>query len=130
MTNRRQDYLLLCVDDDKVALSGWCLYLQGRGYKVMSASDGEDGLQIFATQPVAAVILDYAMPEVDGSSVAAIMKRMKPEVPILLFSGVSEVPPELREHIAAHMEKGCPPKELLQRIDEILGAETVAESAA
>lgn len=130
MPKHRQDHLLLCVDDEKVALSGWCLYLQGRGYKVVSAASGEEGLHVFAVQPVSAVILDYAMPEVDGSSVAAIMKRLKPEVPILLFTGVAEVPEELREHIDAHMEKGCAPKDLVQRVDELLGVEGLASEFA
>ena len=130
MPIHRQDHLLLCVDDEKVALSGWCLYLQGRGYKVVSAASGEEGLQIFAVQPVNAVILDYAMPEVDGNSVAAVMKRLKPEVPILLFTGVADVPEELRDHIDAHMEKGCVPKDLLQRIDDLLGIEVLASESA
>lgn len=130
MPKHRPDHLLLCVDDEKVALSGWCLYLQGHGYKVMSAASGEDGLQIFATQPVSAVILDFAMPDVDGSSVAALMKRLKPDVPILLFTGVSEVPPAMCEHITAYMEKGCAPKDLLLKIDDLLGIEYMASESA
>lgn len=123
---RREQTTLLCVDDDKAALSGWCLYLRNHGYKVMSADNGEEGLQIFATQPIDAVILDYRMPEVDGCSVSALMKRVKHEVPILLFTGASEVPAAMCESIDAYMEKGCQPRELLQRIDTLLRIDSAA----
>ena len=127
---KREQKLLLCVDDDRVALSGWCLYLQSHGYKVVSSPSGEEGLQVFATQPVDAVILDYRMPEVDGRSITALMKRVKPEIPILLFTGASEVPAAMCEHIQAYMEKGCPPRNLLLRVDQMLGLESSASGNA
>lgn len=68
---------LLCIDDHKPTLAGWCLYLQGAGYLVETAHGPQEGLQLFATQPIDLVLLDYAMPEVDGGEVAATMKRIK-----------------------------------------------------
>jgi CheY-like chemotaxis protein len=119
MDLRRQHKTLLCVDDNQVALSGWALYLQMHGYSVVSSSSAEEGLQVFATQAISAVILDYAMPEQNGSSVAALMKRLKPDIPIVLFTGVREVPAEVLTSIDAFMIKGRPPAELLKRIDAI-----------
>lgn len=111
---------LLCIDDHKPSLAGWCLYLQGAGYSVETAHGAQEGLQLFATQPIDLVLLDYAMPEADGGEVAATMKRIKPQVRIVMFSGVSEVPPEARAHVDAFLQKGQPPSVVLQKIDELL----------
>lgn len=111
---------LLCIDDHKPSLAGWCLYLQGAGYSVETAHGAEEGLQLFATQPIDLVLLDYAMPEADGGEVAATMKRIKPQVRIVMFSGVSEVPPEARAHVDAFLQKGQPPAVVLRTIDELL----------
>ena len=111
---------LLCIDDHKPSLAGWCLYLQGAGYSVETAHGAQEGLQLFATQPIDLVLLDYAMPEADGGEVAATMKQIKPQVRIVMFSGVSEVPPEARAHVDAFLQKGQPPSVVLQKIEELL----------
>jgi CheY-like chemotaxis protein len=125
----RKKHTILCVDDNQVAVSGWSLYLQQHGYSVVSAFAAEEGLQLFATQPISAVILDYAMPELDGTAVSALMKRMKPEVPIILFTGVSELPTEVLAKVDGFMVKGKPPSDMLQIIDRLLGVEESAEGA-
>lgn len=126
----RKDKTLLCVDDNQVALSGWALYLQMRGYTVVSAASADDGLQLFATRPIDAVILDYAMPEQSGQSVSALMKRVKPEVPILLFTGVSELPSDIAATVDAFMVKGRPPAELLEKIDALCRIGQASENKA
>ena len=117
---RRQEKTLLCIDDEQVALSGWCLYLQGKGYKVVGASSAEEGLQMFAVQTIDAVILDYSMPELNGSAVSEVMKRIKPNVPIILFTGSVGVPDDIRRTIDEHVLKGGEPSELLGKIDGVL----------
>ena len=51
-----------------------------------------EGLERFAVSPVdlaaKLVVLDYATPDFNGDDVAAMMKRIKPDVRILMFSGV------------------------------------------
>ena len=84
---------------------------------------------MFATQPVSAVILDYNMPELDGNAVSILMKRMKPEVPIILFTGVSELPSDILATVDGFMVKGKPPSEMLPIIDRLLGIEEKAEGA-
>ncbi len=117
----RQKHTILCIDDNEVACSGWSLYLQQHGYNVLSAYTSEDGLQRFAMQPVSAVILDYQMPELDGDKVATLMKRMKPEVPIILFTGMSELPADVLATVDGFMVKGKPPADMLVVIDRLLG---------
>jgi len=117
----RRKHTILCIDDNEVACSGWSLYLQQQGYSVLSAYTSEDGLHRFATQPVSAVILDYNMPEQNGTAVASLMKRMKPEVPIILFTGMSELPADVLAAVDGFMVKGKPPADMLGVIDRLLG---------
>lgn len=111
---------LLCIDDHRSAVAGWCLYLQSAGYRVETAFSASEGLQLFATQPIDLVILDYAMPDANGAEVAATMKRMKPDVRILMFSGVRNLPEDARVHVDAFLEKGQHPTVVLAKIDELL----------
>ncbi len=122
---RRQEKHILCIDDEQVALSGWCLYLQSKGYNVDGAATGEEGLQRFAVQPIDLVVLDYSMPELNGSAVSEVMKRIKPTVPIILFTGSVGVPDTIRKTVDHLMIKGGEPAELLNKIDSILA---IAES--
>ena len=121
--SRRKEKTVLCIDDDQVALSGWCLYLQTKGYTVMGASSPEEGLQIFGTNPIDAVILDYSMPELNGSTVSALMKHIKPQVPIILFTGTDGVPTAIFNTVDDHVIKGGEPSELLEKVDSILHIE-------
>jgi CheY-like chemotaxis protein len=105
----RADKTVLCIDDHKSAVAGWCLYLQSAGYRVETAFDATEGLQLFATQPIDLALLDYAMPDANGAEVAATMKRMKPNVRVLMFSGVAHVPEEARAHADAFLQKGIQP---------------------
>jgi len=125
MEHRRNK--LLCIDDHEVSLAGWCLYLQNAGYSVETARSAQEGLEVFATRPVDLVLLDYAMPEMNGGEVAAAMKRIKPDVRIVLFSGVS-VPNRLRDHIDAFIVKGQPPAVVLNEIKRLLDGPAAATS--
>jgi response regulator RpfG family c-di-GMP phosphodiesterase len=80
----------------------------------------EEGLQLFAVSPVNLVLLDYAMPDMNGDDVAATMKRIKPDVRILMFSGVSNLPENARLHIDAFLQKGQSPTVVLNKIEQLL----------
>ena len=127
---RRQDKTILCIDDDEAALSGWCLYLQSKGYRVVGSSSGEQGMQMFAVQPIDLVVLDYTMPEVNGSAVSEVMKRIKPKVPIILFTGSVGVPDTIRKTVDHQILKGGDPSELLNQIDTVLAISESGKSSA
>jgi len=111
---------ILCVDDYETSLGGWCLYLQNAGYSVTTARTAQEGLERFAVSPVDLVLLDYAMPDSNGDDVAATMKRIKPDVRILMFSGVAHVPEKARLHVDAFLQKGLSPNIVLDKIRELL----------
>jgi ABC-type uncharacterized transport system involved in gliding motility auxiliary subunit len=60
------------------------------------------------------------LPDSNGDDVAAIMKRIKPDVRILMFSGVPNVPENARLHVDAFLQKGESPTVVLQKIRDLL----------
>jgi len=111
---------LLCIDDYETSLAGWCLYLQSEGFSVTTARTAQEGLQLFAVSPVDLVLLDYALPDSNGDEVAATMKHIKPDVCIVMFSGVPQVPENARLHVDAFLQKGLPPPVVVDKIRELL----------
>lgn len=63
--------MILCIDDEPKGLQVRQVLLEMDGYRVLTATSGREGLELFATNPVRTVVLDYRMPEMDGGQVAA-----------------------------------------------------------
>jgi len=112
--------LILCVDDELVGLQVRKILLERAGYKVLTAQDGRTGLEVFATQPVQAVVLDYTMPGMNGGEVANRMRQVKPEIPILMLSANIALPQDIAELVDGHVTKGESAPVLLERLDTIL----------
>ena len=112
--------LILCVDDEVVGLHVRKMILERAGYSVLTAPDGPTGLQVFASEPIEAVVLDYAMPGMDGGSVAARMREEKPDVPILLLSAYMSLPADVTKLVDIYMTKGEGAPALLQKLQTLL----------
>jgi CheY-like chemotaxis protein len=112
--------LVLCVDDEAVGLQVRKILLERAGYRVLAASDGPAGLEIFLSEPVEAVVLDYSMPGMHGGEVAARMRGIKPQVPILLLSAYMGLPPEVTSLVDLYMTKGEGAPVLLERLASLL----------
>ena len=117
---------ILCIDDYETSLGGWCLYLQSVGFSVTTARTAQEGLQLFAVSPVDLVLLDYGLPDINGDEVAATMRRIKPDVRIIMFSGVQDVPDVARLHVDAFLQKGQPPTLVVDKIRELLNSASKA----
>ena len=111
--------LVLSVDDDLSLLYTRYRLLSGAGYGVLSASDGAQALTLFAEHPVDLVLLDYALPEMDGGMVADAMKAHRPHVPIIIVSGI-EVPEHVLSMVNGYVKKGENPERLLTSIQRVL----------
>jgi len=78
---------VLLVDDDEAVRSVVRGGLEMRGFKVLDASSGEAALQMAGAQPPQIAVIDYAMPGMDGAETAEQLRRMLPNLPIILASG-------------------------------------------
>jgi len=112
-------HVVLCVDDEVVGLQVRKLILERSGYTVLTAHDGPTGLTIFNDESVDAVVLDYAMPGMHGGEVAAKMREIKPEVPILLLSAYMGLPAEVTRLVNVYMTKGEGAPMLLQKLNAL-----------
>ena len=83
--------LILCIDDDPAILSYEKALLESSGYSVITAASPQEGLGLVTKCKFDAVLLDYEMPGMNGCDVAFEIKRLRPELVVILLSG-SEVP--------------------------------------
>lgn len=111
---------ILCIDDHWSGLIGRKMLLEKNGYQVLEATDGSEGLQLFLSHQVDAVILDYQMPGMNGDVVAAEMKMLKSSVPIILLSAYGPLPKSKLKSVDSFLSKSQPPRILLTTLRELL----------
>jgi CheY-like chemotaxis protein len=112
--------VVLCVDDDKVLLDITKTALEFAGYEVLTATDGHAALEVFTSQTVDAVVLDFEMPGMDGGEVAREMKRRNPRIPKLMFSGCTSIPSDASAAIEAFCSKPADLRMLLSRVKSLI----------
>src|SRR5579862_610587 len=84
--------VILCVDDEAIPLTLRKSVLEKSGFAVIPASSGAEALAIIETQPVDLVLTDLLMPGLSGTDLARQIKQRRPELPVVLYSGVNEIP--------------------------------------
>jgi CheY-like chemotaxis protein len=112
--------IILCVDDEPVGLHVRRMLLERAGYRVFTALDGPAGLEIFAREPIEAVVLDFAMPGMNGGEVARDMRGVKPHVPILMLSAYTSLPPDVCNLVDLSMTKGEGAPALLKKLGSLV----------
>lgn len=117
---KQNSNLVLCIDDESIGLQIRRIVLERAGYQVLTAQDGPSGLEIFSTEPVEVVVLDYAMPGMHGGDVAVRMRQTKPEVPILLLSAYMGLSADVISIVDTYMTKGEGPPVLLEKLSNLL----------
>lgn len=91
---------VLCIDDNEEVLALVADGLRNCGYRTLIANGGAEGLRLLGTASVDVVVLDYEMPPMNGDVVAQAIRRQKPGLPIVLFTGApGHIPEMLREEV-------------------------------
>lgn len=119
----RRKATILCIDDHWNGLIGRKKFLEQNGYEVLEASGGDEGLKLFLSRSVDAVVLDYQMPGMNGDVVAARMKRINSQVPIMLLSAYGPLPKNKLRAVDSFLSKSQPPNILLSTLQGLLSAQ-------
>ena len=80
---------VLVVDDEKLLVKGIKFNLENDGYEVLTGSDGQEALDIAASQPVDLIILDVMMPNMDGLEACQRIREFS-NVPIIMLTAKAD----------------------------------------
>jgi len=94
--------------------------LEQNGYKVLEASGGDEGLKLFRSRSVDAVVVDYQIPGMSGDIIAAKMKRINSHVPIMMLSAYGPLPKNKLQAVDSFLSKSQPPDILLSTLQGML----------
>ncbi|HLW84433.1 MAG TPA: response regulator [Candidatus Sulfotelmatobacter sp.] len=92
---------LLCIHRDPAELS----MLQENGFELVTATNGHDGLRLLMSRPVDAIVLEYHLGLLNGAVVAAEIKKVKPELPIVMLADHLELPDDALKSVDALVTK-------------------------
>ena len=83
---------VLLADDEEGVRSVGCRMLQRMGFAVLAAADGAECVRLFQehAEEISLVLLDMSMPKMSGREAFHEMRRIRPDVPVILCSGYTE----------------------------------------
>jgi diguanylate cyclase (GGDEF)-like protein len=116
---------ILIVDDDPDILDVLEITLLDENYEILKAMDGQEAIRIIKSKPLDLVLLDYAMPKMNGREVCQEVKKdiLLRHLPIIMVTGKGEVSDKVGGIDAGaddYIVKPFEPKELLARIRMVL----------
>ncbi len=116
---------ILLVEDEKDMVYAVTLQLEAKGYEVITASDGQDGLDKARTKKPDLIILDLMLPKIDGYKVCRMLKfdNKYQNIPIILFTArAQDSDKKIGRDVGAdvYITKPFEPSVLLDKIRELL----------
>jgi len=126
---------ILVVDDEPEIRSLLAAVLQSKGYEVVTAADGEAALQQVPRERPAVILMDLTMPRMGGLDALPEIKRLDPEVPVIICTAHADLATAVRamklgaydyltkpfdvELLALTLERALERNQLRSRIDEL-----------
>jgi CheY-like chemotaxis protein len=86
------DVTILCVDDEEIPRTLRKLILQKQGYQVTTVASGAEALEVLNRMYIDLVLTDQMMPGMSGTELAKVVKASWSAIPVILISGVNEIP--------------------------------------
>lgn len=115
---------LLLVDDEAGFIRVMQKRLARRGYVVATAGSGAEALRVLRAGAYDAAVLDLKMDDMDGFEVLRVMRRMAPEMAVVMLTGhggAEEAREGMRLGAAGYLLKPCEMEELVCAIERALG---------
>lgn len=86
-----KDYNILIIDDEASQRDILTGYLKKKGYKVFSASSGNEGIEIAKNNPVDIILSDFKMPDLNGIEVLEQVQKINPEISFVIVTAYGTV---------------------------------------
>jgi DNA-binding response OmpR family regulator len=115
---------ILVIDDDAAFLKSLVTALEAEGFTVLSASDGQQGLDLALKEQIDLIALDLVLPSVSGTEICRKLREKNVQTPIIMISGKKkeEIDKVLGLELGAddYLLKPFGPREFLARIRAIM----------
>ena len=114
---------ILCVDDEKSALNALRRTLDDQPYRVLTALSGEEALSKAREEAPDMALVDVMMPGMDGFDVAKTLKRLMPEIKIVMVTALNDdstLFSSAEMHCDGFLEKPWKPSWLICQIESVL----------
>ena len=117
---------ILIIDDDNQFRTLLRKMLERKGYEVIEASEGKEGIKLYRNNPADLIITDLIMPEKDGIETIQELKKDFPDIKIIAISGGGRLGPRDYLNVAKMLgaqktlTKPIELPDLLKAIEELL----------
>jgi DNA-binding response OmpR family regulator len=111
--------IILVIEDDEHIHKALHRLFNSEGYEIRSATNGKQGLELFTSPGLDAVVLDLMLPGMSGRDICRSMKQANPDIPVIILSAISDVADKvLLLELGAddYVTKPFSPRELLARV--------------
>ncbi len=128
---RREDGCALVVDDEPAVRAATSAILSSIGYRVLEADGGFSALEQFRARQaeIDLVLLDLAMPHMNGEQTLAELKKIRPDIPVVLLTAYAEDEARLsavRAQLAGFVAKPFAYEELIAPVRAAINGESDA----
>jgi DNA-binding response OmpR family regulator len=85
-------------------------------YRVLSAGNGQEAIELFSSAPVDLVLADQSLPQMNGCQLVERLKQIASHIPMIVLGDPQRMAGEMHSADALLAKKNCSPLELLERI--------------
>jgi DNA-binding response OmpR family regulator len=123
---------IICIEDEPEMIDLIRLILGRRGFNVIGAAGGKEGLEKVKQEPPDLILLDLMMPDMDGWEVYQQIKadEKTKNIPVIVVTAKAQsIDKVLGLHIAKvddYIAKPFSPQELLASVDKVFGTENLS----
>lgn len=114
---------VLLIDDDPLQLRVREAVLRDAGLQVDVATSPDSALALLrtdTTKSIGAVVTDHIMPGATGDVFVRMLRELRPNIPVIVISGLAEAEDEYEGLNVRFRMKPCPPPELISLVRESL----------
>ncbi len=121
---------ILLVDDHKPFRDSLAKVLEGEGFQVFPASDGEEALNFLRSEFIHLVLTDLKMPKMAGTELLKVAKTIRPDIEVILITGYGTVDTAvtaMKDGAFDYIQKPFKPREILKLVRKAVEKQYLVE---